>query len=197
MGWIDVSSINTIMSVVGILIAMVSLINQYYIPDKLDLKLNLSNNNYEDAAMILNGQQMIVGPMARYFHVEVINKHNKKLAKNCKVYLVSLMEEGENKELLYQNQMLPLKWKGYPSFIIDIPPNGAQKFDAFYVIHNEPDRLLLNAFADFTKLIPNVKGNKKLRVKYRVTADNFKAKEKEFIITLSNQLSNVKIEAAN
>jgi len=120
-----------------------------------------------------------------------------KLAKNCKAYLVSLMEEGDNKELLYQNQMLQLKWKGYPFPMIDIPPNGAQKFDAFYVIHNEPDRLLLNAFADFTKLIPNVKGNKKLRVKYRVTADNFKAKEKGFIITLSNQLSNVKIEAAN
>jgi len=188
------------MSVVGILIAMVSLINQYYIPDKLYLKLNPSNNNCEDAPIIIhNGQQMTVGPTARFFHVEVINKHNKKPAKNCKVYLVSLMEEGENKELLYQNQMLQLKWKGYPfpMIMIDIPPNSAQKFDAFYVIHNEPDRLLLNAFVDFTKLIPNVKGNKKLRVKYRVTADNFKAKEKEFIITLSNQLSNVKIEAAN
>jgi len=186
MGWIDVYTITV--STVSLILG---LIHQYYIPDKLDLKLNLSN--YEDAT-ILNDPQR---PVARYFHVEVINKHDKKPAKNCKAYLVSLMEEGDNKELLYQNQMLQLKWKGYPFPMIDIPPNGAQKFDAFYVIHNEPDRLLLNAFVDFTKLIPNVKGNRKLRLKYRVTADNFKAKEKEFIITLSNQLSNIKIEAAN
>jgi len=69
MGWIYVSSINTIMAVVSILMATVSLIHQYYIPDKLDLKLNLSN--YEDATITNDPQS----PLARFFHVEAINKH--------------------------------------------------------------------------------------------------------------------------
>ena len=163
-----------------------------HIPNKLDLELDKSQaDNYGDA-VITNQPQT---PKGRFFHVGVVDKHGRKTARNCKAYITSLKEEATGKELLTQE--LPLKWRGYQTNLpsIDIPPNKAEKFDAFFVLHNAPDRILMQAFVDSTAILPNAKGNKKLRAKYRITADGFKAKEKEFIITLSSQLSDVKIEA--
>jgi hypothetical protein len=162
-----------------------------HMPNKLDLELDKRQaDNYGDA-VITNQLQT---PKGRFFHVRAVNKHVRKTARNCKVYITSLKEEAAGKELLTQE--LPLKWRGYQMNLpsIDVPPNKAEKFDAFFVLHNEPDRILMQAFVDSTAILPNVKGNKKLRAKYRITADGFKAKEKEFIITLSSQLSDVKIE---
>jgi hypothetical protein len=127
--------------------------------------------------------------MARFFHIKVENTHKNKDAKNCKAYVVSLRVKSTNKELL--NSELPLKWRGYPTAVLDIQHKKFEKFDAFHVEHSEPDRILFNAYIDSTALIPVIKMTDELIVKYRVTADGFKSKEKEFIIVLDKTLVNV------
>ena len=160
-----------------------------YTPDKIEISLDkLAQNNFGDAVI----QNQSGTPMARFFHIIVENKHQKRTAKNSKVYITSLKVEGNEKELLTSE--LPLKWRGYPMTTIDIPPNESKKFDAFFVLHNSPNKLYLQAFVDSTALLPSIQGNLQLIARYRVTADGFKTKEKDFKITLSNNLQDVKIE---
>lgn len=159
-------------------------------PDKLDLTLDkLPQNNFGDAVI----QNQPGSPSARFFHVIALNNHKKKTAKNSKAYIVSLREEGNESELLKSE--LPLKWRGYqinmPS--IDIPPKESRKFDAFFVLHDIPDAIQMQAFVDSTDFLPRVRGNITLRARYRVTADGFKAKEREFLVTLHSSLQNVNI----
>ena len=51
----------------------------------------------------------------------------------------------------------------------------------------------IQAFVDFTALLPKIQGNMQLIARYKVTADGFKTKEKDFKITLSNNLKDAKI----
>lgn len=162
-----------------------------HMPNKLDMQLyRRQEENYEDA--VITNQPHT--PMGRFFHITVVNMHKRKTARNCKAYITSLREENNAKELLTQE--LPLKWRGYQMNLpsIDIPPNKTEKFDAFLILHNEPDRIQMQAFVDSTAVLPNVKGNKKLIGRYRITSDDFRVKEREFVITLSSQLKDVKIE---
>lgn len=118
--WIGIYA--AIIGTIGFLLTIYS----KYSPDKIDLLLDKpEQKNFSDAAIPDMQQQ------ARFFHITVKNKHNKKTAKNCKAYLVSLKVVGNEKELLKSE--LPLKWEGYSINIpyIDISPNKSKKFDAF------------------------------------------------------------------
>ena len=163
-----------------------------YSPNKLDLLLDpLPQNNFGDAVI----QNQPGSPPGRFFHIIVRNDHKRKTAKNSKAYIIDLEEEGNGNKLLTSE--LPLKWRGYQMNIpsIDIPPNESRKFDAFFVLHNAPSSIQMQAFVDSTALLPRIQGNVRLKACYRVTADGFKTKEKDFLITLSNQLHKVNIES--
>jgi hypothetical protein len=162
-----------------------------YTPNKLELSLDDNpQNNYGDAVI----QNQSNTPSGRFFHIIVQNNHKRKTAKNSKPYLISLKAAGKENEL--SGSELQLKWRGYPINIpfIDIPPSESRKFDAFFVLHNVPNAIQMQAFIDSTALLPRVQDSGKYRACYRITADGFRTKEGEFVITLSNQLSGVKIE---
>ena len=158
--------------------------------NKLELTIDEnSQNNFADARVV----NIPETPVARYFQIIVKNNHKRKAAKNCRVYLSSIKEIGNEKEFL--SSELPLKWRGYQIIMIgiEIPPKQERKFDAFQIFHQNPSELQINAFIDSSSLMPRLSGNKKLKAIYRVTADNFKTKEKTFIITLSTNLNDVAI----
>ncbi len=162
-----------------------------YSPNKINLLLDkLDQNNFGDAVI----QNQPGAPPGRFFHIIVNNNHKRKTAKNSKAYIISLKAEGNEKELLTSE--LPLKWSGYQMNItsIDIPPKESRKFDAFFVLHSAPSVIQMQAFVDSTALLPHIQGNGRLTARYRVTADGFKTKEKDFHITLSNQLQDVRIK---
>ena len=161
-----------------------------YTPNTLDLSVdNDPLNNYGDAVI----QNQPGTPNGRFFHIEVRNLHKRITAKNSKAYLISLKHENNDTELL--NSELPLKWRGYQivSPSIDIPPSESRKFDAFFVLHNIPNVIQMQALVDSTALLPKIQGDLNLRARYRVTADGVRTKERVFAITLSSQLSDVKI----
>lgn len=160
--------------------------------NKLKITLDINSKiNYADAK-IMNIQRI---PIARYFHIMVKNNHKRKTAKNCKAYMTSIKENNSDLELM--STEVPLKWSGYQSTMvaIDIPPMQDRKFDAFFVFHQKPDELQLNAFIDSTSLMPKVSGERKLKINFKVTADNFKTKEISFLVTLSQNLNNVAINS--
>ena len=181
-----------LVSIVAVLLAVISIyIAIYFNYISKKLYLELENEHFADAKVI-NLQN---NPMARYFHITANNGHDRKTAKNCRVYLISLKNESDANELL--NAELPLKWRGYQAYVnIDIPAKEMKKFDAFFVFHGKPSKIQMQALVDSESMLPRANGNIRLRAKYKITADGFKDKEKEFIITLSDDLLKVKIENA-
>ncbi len=149
------------------------------------LELALADPSFGDAA-VLNAQ----GAPARFFHLSVRNRDDKRIARNCYAYLVSLKQAGTNNELLVQG--LPLKWRGVPTFPYEsIPSNSERRFDAFWILIGQPDRLLLNAFVDSSQLVPNVAGPVDLIAVYRVISENFTPREGTFVIHLDSKLNAV------
>ena len=81
-------------NVYAAIITKVSLLLAIYpccIPDKLNLELDRLGGDNCVGAEITNYPQK---PKARFFHINVVNKHSNKPATNCGIYLISLMEEG-------------------------------------------------------------------------------------------------------
>jgi hypothetical protein len=153
-----------------------------------ELSLRISKPLYGDAAVLnLPGP-----PVARFFHVTVKNSDKERDAQNCCVYLTSLKQKGIRKELL--TQPLPLKWRGVPTFPSQSVPAGSErKFDAFMVLHTQPDHLLLNAFVDSSQLVPNIIATGDFVATYRVTAEGFATNERKFTLHLDANLADATI----
>lgn len=155
---------------------MYAIILHFYIPDKLELYVK--DNPFEDDTVVN------VQPPAsnRFYHITVRNNHKKTMAKNCKPYIISMRKIG-GKELV--STPIPLKWRGFPTSIVDINPKKKQRFDAFHISLGNTLPISFIAYIDSTALIPIANFPGEYEAIYRVTSDNFKTKEVSFIITLS------------
>ena len=160
----------------SLILGVYAIILHYYIPDKLELYAK--DNPFEDAT-VANGQPPATN---RFYHLTVRNNHKNAMAKNCKPYLIS-MRKIEGKELV--STPIPLKWRGFPTSIVDINPKKEQRFDAFHISLGNTLPISFNAYIDSTAMIPIANFPGEYEAIYRVTSDNFKTKEGSFIITLS------------
>lgn len=174
--WHVVGVIATIIAVIGIWMQIP--------PDKLEL--DLIDGTFADVD-IINNQRF----PSRFFHVAVRNKHKRKTARHCNVFLTSLKDTNTGEE--YIKQPLALKWRGYPEVSIDIFHNHYQKLDSFWVIKNQPDILRLNTFLDSNSLLPRVQVQVSLIAEYYVSSDNFKIAKGIFIIHLDKDLNKVSL----
>jgi hypothetical protein len=178
-------------AIVGTIGLFLTLYLAFYKSNKLEVIVSREKkDNYSDAII----QNLPGTPKARFFHITVKNKDKRKPAENCKAYLISLKEYDKGSELL--SSELPLKWKGYQPIInaVEIPPLQERKFDAFHVLHQKPDMLLINAIIDSTSLLPRTTGRMKIKAEYKVTANGFKTKHGNFVISLSPDLDEVDIK---
>jgi hypothetical protein len=175
-----ISVIALILSIIGVFLVI------YYNYNSGKLSFQIEKEHFTDAQIV----NLPNNPVARYFHITICNEHGYKTAKNCRIYLTSLKEENDEKELITTE--LPLKWKGYQPYIpIDIYPKERKKFDAFFVLHQKPDTIQLQAITDSTAILPKVHGELRLHAKYKISADGCKSREETFIINLSSDLNKV------
>ncbi len=174
-----------VVGTIGLVVAIIALIRSLYIPNKLEL--SLMDPPFEDAIDYSAAQHTT----SRFFHIVVKNSHKRTMAKNCKAYLISMKETG-GKELV--NTTIPLKWRGFPTLIIDIAPIGEERFDAFHIEFGNLTSISFNSYVDSTALIPIAKFPGKYEVTYRVTSDNFKPKERSFTVNLSVNATEVYIK---
>ena len=171
------SEIGVLVSIISLVVAVIALIRSLCPPDKFEL--SLKDPPFEDA-LVGNVQPQTT---SRFFHIIVKNKHKKTMAMNCKPYLISLKNKSTGRELV--STPVPLKWRGFPTPVADINPNGEFKFDAFHIDIGNPIPISFNAYIDSTALMPIANFPGKYRATYRVTSSNFKKKEKSFEINLS------------
>lgn len=151
---------------------------------KNELVLKRNEKEYVDANVIPTGK------IGRYFHVEVENLHQRKLASNCYVYLKSVKDLSTDKETTLET--VELKWKGYMIPNATILPLSSRYFDAFFVFHQAPTQLQFNLFTDYTGYYPKVTGPGDLELTYVVVSDNFRPVAAEFELHLDKRLEDIR-----
>jgi len=174
-----------VVGTIGLVVAIIALIRSLYVPNKLEL--SLLDPPFEDVIDYSATQHTT----SRFSHIVVKNNHKRTMAKNCKAYLIGMKETG-GKELV--NTPIPLKWRGFPTLIMDIAPNGEERFDAFHIEFGNLTPISFNSYVDSTALIPIAKFPGKYEVTYRVTSGNFKPKERAFTVNLSVNATEVYIK---
>lgn len=173
---IAIAVIGTVLAIIGILIQR--------LPDKLEL--DLIDGTFGDVDRV-NNQDL----PSRFFHVAVRNNHKRSIARNCYAFLMSLKNAQTGEE--YVKQSSELKWRGYQEPFAGILPQTYRKFDSFWVMKNQPDFLILNAFLDSTQFIPRIKGQISLIAEYWVVSENFKTSKGTFVINLDKDLNKVSL----
>lgn len=141
-----------------------------------------------DSQMVVMGTQKI----GRFFHIDVHNRHLRKMARNCYAYL-------ERATRLEPPTSIPvraaeIKWEGYTLPSAHIPPGTIRRFDGFYIFHDDPTRLRFQLFTDSTAFIPDVQGEGKYGLHYSVVADNFPTARRSFLLNLNHSLSSTTLE---
>jgi hypothetical protein len=148
-----------------------------------ELVLERQPGQFHDAQRIVNSA-VIKG--ARFFHIDVRNRHRIKTATNCYVYLEKITNLNTSVETPLKT--IEFKWAGYTLPYAHIPPGKARQFDGFWVFHEMPTHLQFNVFSDATDYIPRLDGEGRYELSYLVLADNFPQTRASFILDLNKSL---------
>jgi len=131
---------------------------------------------------------------ARFFHIDVRNRHRTKTATNCYVYLARAVNLDNSEEIPLKT--IEFKWAGYTLPNAQIPARQARAFDAFWVAKQDPTKLQFNIFSDATDYFPRIQGEGLYRFDYSVGSDNFPTAAGAFVLALSKTLNLTTLRAA-
>jgi hypothetical protein len=149
-----------------------------------ELVLERELGQFSDAQVLVSGDTTV--RHARFFHINVQNRHRSKIARNCYVYLVKATDLNTAVEIPLKTA--EFKWAGYVLPNAHILPRQARRFDAFHLLHDQPTRPLFNVFSDATDYIPHIEGEGLYQLTYSVVADDFPASDGSFILNLNRSL---------
>lgn len=128
------------------------------------------------------------GTIATFFHIDVRNHHQQKLATNCYVYLEKAVRVTPTAETI-PLKTVEFKWAGTTIPGVGIAPRSVREFDAFQVAHNTPTVLDFAAFCDSTEYIPRFSGAGQYELSYVVRAGNFPPARGSFKLNLDPVLA--------
>jgi hypothetical protein len=133
---------------------------------------------------------------ARFFQIEVMNNHKTKIARDCFVYLERIRNTKTGEEI--PTMSIEFKWEAFlfPSAII--LPGTVRRFDAFFVYHELPNKLLFNPHTDYQGAFPVVPAAPgQFEFTYLVASDNFGTTRATFAVNLGNTLSETRLVNAD
>lgn len=124
----------------------------------------------------------------RYFSIEVRNRHRSKVARNCYVYLEKATKLEPRSEIPLK--AIEIKWAAYTLPNANIPAGTVRQFDAFFTIHDFPEKLnISNMFTDAPSFVfPQIEGKGLYELRYVVVSDNFPAARGTFRLNLGSSL---------
>jgi hypothetical protein len=123
---------------------------------------------------------------ARFFHIDVRNRHREKLATNCYVYLDRVVRLPDTEVPL---KTVEFKWAGVSLPSVAIVPNSSRAFDAFHIWKTRPTQVLFNAYSDSTNFHPTLPvGTGIYELSYLVVAENFPPARGRFVLDLQETL---------
>jgi len=127
------------------------------------------------------------GKAGRFFHIRVHNRYRTKTALNCYAYL-------EKASALDSDSDIPLrpvefKWEGYILPNAHIHAKTVRRFDAFWILHEDPTQLQFNPFCDAWPFLPKIGGaNSQYKLTYLVLADNFPPARRSLVLKIGRSL---------
>lgn len=130
--------------------------------------------------------------LGRFFHVGVHNRHRRKMAMNCCVYLERATALDSGVEIPVKT--VEFKWEGYMLPNAHIQPGTVRKFDVFWIQHDQPTELEFNMFCDASYFYPQIKVAGRYELTYLVVADNFPPARRSFVLTLNSLLDKTSLE---
>jgi len=136
--------------------------------------------------------QIPAGTQGRFFHIGVHNRHRRKTAMNCCVYLEKAAALDPAAKILVKT--VEFKWEGYMLPNAHIQPGTVRKFDAFWIQHDQPNQVKFNMFCDASYFYPQIEGPGRYELTYLVMADNFPPTRRSFMLTLNSLLNDTSLE---
>jgi hypothetical protein len=139
-----------------------------------------------------DAKQVPLEKWGRFFHVGVHNRHRNKIAMNCCVYLEKATALDSGVEIPVKT--VEFKWEGYMLPNAHIQPGTVRKFDAFWMLHDQPTKLEFNMFCDASYFYPQIASAGRYELTYLVVADNFPPARRSLILNLNSSLSETSLE---
>jgi len=128
------------------------------------------------------------GKTGRFYYIAVRNRHRSKTALNCCAYLekLSLFDTGSDIPV----PTVEFKWEGYLLPNAHVHAKTARRFDAFWVLHEDPTQVLFNTpFCDVWPYLPNIGGaGSHYNLTYLVLSDNFPPVRRSFALKVAESL---------
>jgi hypothetical protein len=138
----------------------------------------------------------IAGPEARFFHINVRNRHRTKIATNCYAYLEKA-DRTKPSPQTFAPRTVEFKWAGTGIPAVGIAPRSERPFDAFFLLHSDPTAVIFNAHMDSTEFLPRLQGEGEYELAYSVISENFPPARGLFRLNLNRALPNTTFTAGS
>jgi hypothetical protein len=134
--------------------------------------------------------------VAKFFHVNVKNKHRNKWAINCCAYLESAIQRSTGTSIPLET--IEFKWAGTQLASVGIAPGKARKFDACLILQKEPIGILFNVRTDSTEYVPRFPNEAgEYQLTFVVTSENFPPVRATFLLRLAKSYGETTLTLAD
>lgn len=158
-----------------------------------ELMLRRDAGQYSDAERIEPTPGGARRFMARFFHIDVQNRHLRKIATNCYVYLARVVNIETSEEIPLRS--IEFKWAGYVLPNAAILPGQARRFDGLWLAIDRPCEVQFNIYSDATDYYPRIPvGRGRYRLTYQVISENFPPASGSFVLNLGNSIQQTTLE---
>ena len=126
---------------------------------------------------------------ARWYHIDVENRHHERTARNCAAYLKSYRQLPSGEKSPFPTA--ELKWGGVTFPYVSMGPKSCRRLGAFYVLVDEPGAVYLDVLSDSDEYRDKYKidGPGDFELEYEVLSDNFPPASTLAKLTLGTKLS--------
>jgi hypothetical protein len=156
-------------------------------------ELVVGGPQFEDNVPAYDRAGQSVG-MSKCFHVNVRNCHRDTLALNCCVYLESAIKRPDTKIEL---KTIEFKWAGTQLPSVGIAAGTSRLFDAFLILHNQPNAVAFQVHTDSSSYFPRLPQEAgEYELSYLVTSENFPPARGRFILDLRSSLAETSLRPA-
>ena len=132
---------------------------------------------------------------ARFFHINVRNRHRRKVATNCYVYLQKAVNLDASTEI--RVEPIALKWAAYTLPNAQIMPGKSREFSAFWIAHYAPTAVNFSAFSDAEWFTPPITQEGRYEFDYQIVGDNFPSVSGSYTLDLHKSLDLTTLKGAS
>ena len=159
-----------------------------------ELRMTRREGEWDDAGQIVGHDPKsgrLMQRMARYFHTDVQNLHNRKTALGCVANVDRILNADTGKEIEFRPS--EVKWAGIGAPAVSIRPGKRRQMDTFFVYHDEPTTIWFVTHSDSGYFLPPVGDVRNLEVEYEVSSENMGPARITVAISVGQTINDVRV----